>query len=56
MDGGLAESLVIVLQELALVSDSIGTNGRKEEESLSFNEKISPLFLVRPYHPHVSFP
>jgi len=38
---GLEQSLVVVLQEPITVPDSVGTKGRKNEESLTSNERSS---------------
>jgi len=40
----------MVFQETVLTYDFAGTEGRKEEESLSFKATISPLPLVHLYH------
>ena len=45
-----------ILQEIASVPNFARTEGTKEEETLSSNEKISPSTSVRPYQPHAPFP
>jgi len=53
---GLVESPIMVLQEIVSVSNSTRTYEQKEEESLSFNGKVSPSLSVRPYQPPLPFP
>jgi len=43
MEERLAESPVMVLQEVVLVPDSAGTEGKKKKENLSFAREPSPL-------------
>jgi len=54
---GLEESLVMVFQESITVSDFAGAEGRKNEESLSSNERSSlTLPVVHLYQPPVPYP
>ena len=52
----LEESPVMILHETVSVPDSTGTDERKEDESLSSNEKVSPSPPICPYQPPAPFP
>jgi len=56
MDEGLEERPIIIRQQTVSVPDSIGAKGRKEEDSLRSNEKISPSPPVSPYQPRIPYP
>ena len=53
---GVRESPVMVLQETIAVPDSAGTDEQKEKGKLSFNGKIIPPPLVRPYQLPAPYP
>jgi len=57
MEEGLAESPVMVLQEVIPIPDSTGTEGqKKKEESMSSTEEATPTPPTRSYQPPVPYP
>jgi len=46
----------MIHQQTVSVPDSIEAKGRKEEDSLRSNEKISPSPPVSPYQPRIPYP
>jgi len=53
---GLEENPVMVLQEVVLVPDSAGTEGKKREENPSSVGETRPLPPAGTYQPRVPFP